>query len=1170
MNNNLHNKENIKAYLLGKLSDEKTLAAIEESLFLDDEFTAEIELVEDEIINDYVLGNLSAEDRESAENSFFKTSERQFKLKLTRELKEKTETAKKTGEAEKSGLFETLKNFFRQPAYAGAFAVLLVAAIGVSIYLFRSSSPTELAGLQTIYQKERPVQTRISGFGYAPLNTVRGENENQENKNKLRRIENDLLEAVEKNPSAENHRALGVFKLTQRKFADAISELEKAAALDGKNAKIANDLGSAYFESAQSKPSEKTFELYKALENFSRAGALDANLLEALFNKSLCLQELKLYNEAKEAWQKYLEKDSNSGWADEARRNLQSLENLKTTSKTKEQVFDDFFAAYRRDDKEFAWKINRQTKEMIEEVWLPDQLTRRYLETRQQENIDALKFIGELERDRNADFFVIELAAYYSKIDASQTENLQAAKNSMSAGYKASKASETAQAIRFFENAAKLFSAAGDELEAKTAEFWAAQVKRDERKVAESLAILNPLAKYFDEKKYRWLYSQAIYWIAQNYFFQSEFTKIIRLCKEAFDISDEISDSYGKQKNISCLADNYSWIGELNQSLRFLAQLPDPKDLYYASPLQNWRNYYYSAKLFDRLEMFSTAESFGMESLSLGKKFLDPNGTQVNSSLEILAKINMGKQRFEEGLSFADESKTLAQNQPEGTIKQSLLAKATLQIADLKRRMNRCGEALNDYDAVIKLYAQFSEISLNDFAVHKGKLLCYQALNQENDLQAELETVLNLSEKYRSRILKDDERQAFFDNEQIVYDVAVESALAKGDEAKAFEFAENSKARSLLDFVNRKTAEEQISEVSKPLSLTEIQARMPENVQIVEFGVLREKSVIWILTKTEVKTFKIDVSEADLENKILDYLNLITQKSGKTEIEKSGKELYALLVKQILPALDASKEICLIPDKSLHRLPFAALISESGKFLPEDFGIFSSPSASIFVFATERARELEKLKDENLLSVGNPAFDAEENANLSSLPSAEDEARTIAKFYPNTKQFLGADATKANFLDALPNAEIVHFAGHYVANAESPGYSKLLFSSGSQDGDLRSFEIIGKKLPKSKLVVLSACETGIEKFYKGEGAVGIARTFLSAGTPVVLASAWKVDSEATKDLMIAFHRNRREKGLTSVEALRRAQIEMLKDANENFRQPYFWTAFSIIGGSANY
>ena len=66
---------------------------------------------------------------------------------------------------------------------------------------------------------------------------------------------------------------------------------------------------------------------------------------------------------------------------------------------------------------------------------------------------------------------------------------------------------------------------------------------------------------------------------------------------------------------------------------------------------------------------------------------------------------------------------------------------------------------------------------------------------------------------------------------------------------------------------------------------------------------------------------------------------------------------------------------------------------------------------------------------------------------------------------------------------------------------------------------------------------------------------------------VVVASRWKVDSEPTRDLMVAFHRNRRERALTSAEALRRAQLEMLGGGS---KEPFYWAAFSLFGGYADY
>ncbi|HEX8118565.1 MAG TPA: CHAT domain-containing protein, partial [Pyrinomonadaceae bacterium] len=97
---------------------------------------------------------------------------------------------------------------------------------------------------------------------------------------------------------------------------------------------------------------------------------------------------------------------------------------------------------------------------------------------------------------------------------------------------------------------------------------------------------------------------------------------------------------------------------------------------------------------------------------------------------------------------------------------------------------------------------------------------------------------------------------------------------------------------------------------------------------------------------------------------------------------------------------------------------------------------------------------------------------------------------------------------------------------------------------------------------------LSACETGFERYDRSEGAIGVARTFLALGAPVVVASQWKVDSEPTKDLMIAFHRKRKEGGLSSAESLRRAQLELLN--RDGTKAPFYWAAFSLFGGYAEY
>jgi CHAT domain-containing protein len=70
--------------------------------------------------------------------------------------------------------------------------------------------------------------------------------------------------------------------------------------------------------------------------------------------------------------------------------------------------------------------------------------------------------------------------------------------------------------------------------------------------------------------------------------------------------------------------------------------------------------------------------------------------------------------------------------------------------------------------------------------------------------------------------------------------------------------------------------------------------------------------------------------------------------------------------------------------------------------------------------------------------------------------------------------------------------------------------------------------------------------------------------------PVVVASLWAVDSDSTKELMVNFHRLRRRGGLPAAEALREAQLEMLRGPDQSFRQPYHWAPFIAIGGHTRF
>ncbi|HQU82713.1 MAG TPA: CHAT domain-containing protein [Pyrinomonadaceae bacterium] len=1181
MNESLKNETSIREYLLGRVSDETLLADYEELLFLDEDFCSLTEIAEDDLINDFVFNRLNEKDLEDFQKTLIYNKERAKKTELAKILKEKAAILQVENAETKPSFFESLKVFFQKPLNVGAFAVVLIGILIVSFFIFKKPNADEIAELKTVYSKERPIEARISSFDYAPLAVTRGAAEERE-KSKLRRIENELLETVEKNPSAENLHKLGVFYLTQGKSDEAVKELEKAVIIDGNNAKLRNDLGSAYLEIAEKQPNEKKLEtLAKALENFEKAYNLEPNLLAALFNKSLCLQKLRLYNQAKESWNLYLEKDKNSGWAEEARKNLERLEILKSTSKTKEQVLEDFLAAYRNQDQETAWKINSQTREMISGVWLPDQLSKRFLEAKirgddneAKESIEALKLIGNLEKEKNADFFVAEIADFYEKTN--NFEEILTAKQILSEGFAQIVKKQPGQAKTSFETSAKMFEISGNLLEKHIAELWIAHSLTDLSKIKESSEILEKLSADCRRKNYLWLNLAVSEWAANNLLLQDEITLSNEKAIENLQTAESLQEISLQTKFSNILAAHYQEVGELKKASKYLGKsLFAPND-YRKSESIKWQNFYYSAAVFNKLEIFSAAENFGKEAIFIAENSSLKNSQAFDDSLKLLLEIYKKKKDFPKALKFAEESLLSAENTKDTEFQNRLLQYATLEIADLKLETGNFKEALQNYEKTIELLKKNPETEIDNYSAEKGKLLCLLALGRKAEIAEQLKKTLELSEKYRLKILDEETRNVFFENQQSVYEIAVETALSDGNPQKAFEYAEASKARNLLDFIQGDFSvselEKKYPSLAKPLLLKDLQEKLPPNVQVAEYFQLKEKLVIWLISQNEFKVVEQKVSDQVIEAKTNEFLNqIINEKDFSPEIQKDSEEFFEILIEPISSFLDRKKTLVIVADRDLYKLPFAAFSDKkTNRFLVEDFPILFSPSANVLIKATETAKQREKYKDESLLAVGNPQFDREENQNLKDLPSAEFEARKIVEFYPQNRLFIGADATKKAVTENLREKNIFHFAGHYVTNLESTPNSKILLAKSNESGNLPLSEIADFRLERSKFVVLSACETNGEKIFQGEGATGIAQSFLAVGAPVVVASNWKVDSEAAKDLMIAFHRNRRIGKMNISEALRQAQIEMLKNTEGNFRSPYYWSAFSAVGAFTNY
>ena len=1168
MNEPLRNERTVREYLLRRIADEATLDAIEELVFTDDEFCNQVALAEDGLINDYVRGKLNAADSERFEETLKTDQDRHLRTQLTREIRKRAIAESPALEEKRPSFFASITALFRRPVYVSAFAVMLIAVIFLAIYLTRIRKPDDMAELLSLYQQSRPVETRISGFGYAPLTQLRGAPESSDPR-RLLLLKTRLLDAAITNPSAETYHALGTFHLTQQEYDNAIREYGNALKFAPNDAKIHNDLGSAYFERSKTETREKKFQdLARSNEEFKRATDLDGNLLEALFNRALALRALELPQQAREAWQLYLQKDSTSPWADEARKYLSQIENEQTLFKSDKQVLEDFLAASRAHDNQRAQRIHDETKGYLRGPAVALQLSRRYLLARQshnetdaKESAAALTFIGNYEHARNADVFFTQFANFHSNVSADKATRLLQAKDSVAAAYQSALKGDYSTAIAQFEKSRDVFIQLGDEWDAAVAENWAAQFLRDIGKVEEGRRRLSVVIRNAQSKKFNLLPPSAYYWLGMGDYSQNRFSESARNLRTALRLAEESNNIFEIGHVEDALAMNYYKVGELEPALSYASRALFDDTPYYQSQGQWLRIKGTLAGLTLRLNLFSTSYSLAKERLGVVEKNAT-GGVQLNDALRQLAQAAAARNDYATALAHANHSLQVVAESGDNVRTKAEIYRL---LGDINSQAQNHREAIGDYDRALELYSQLPELTVSAYQIHKGKLFCFRELNDLRNFSEELTRVLSLAEVYRRTIREDSSRQAFFESEQSVFDAAAEYAIRGRDIAGAFSFVENSKARSLLEFV---TSQQPISElqkdfslVSRPLPVPEIQSRLPEQVQLVQYAVLPDKVAIWIVTQTRFDYLERKIYAVELENKIAAYEAAIVANETAASLQPAARELYDLLIP---PDLSSGKQLCLVPDKSLHGLAFNTLVSKEGKYLLEDFALFYAPSASVLVVMSEYASGRIDPGAETVLAIGNPAFDSEEHPHLPDLDSAAAEAKSVASSYPRSLEFIGSEATKERFLRNFENVDVVHFAGHYVANPQSPANSKLLFAG----GELRSFELSDLRLHRPRLIVLSACETGSEVYNKSEGAIGIARTFLALGAPLVVASQWQVDSESTKDLMIEFHRNRTQRRMSSVESLRQAQLAMKNSGAK--AAPFYWAAFSLFGAHGSY
>lgn len=1178
MNDVPENSSAIKNYLLGTLSDEEALRRIEEGILLSDDFDEKVSTAEDELIDEYLDGMLTADEEKRFREFFLAAPERREKFRLIRDLKELAGRSKADEPAaarQRSSFFE----WFLTPAFL-RFAVIVLLAGGAGLVVWRTvfyETETEkgLKLLASAYRGERPFESRLTGnFSYARYSVTRGEQSSDAATDPatLRLAESSLLKAATENPSdARARHALGLFYLSEKQFDKALAEFNAAREAAPDDAAVNADIGAAYLEKARRAESaggeaETMENLARAIEAIDRALAKNPQMTEALFNRALVLEKMNFPDQAREAWEKYLEIEKNPDWATEARQHLERLAPKTGQSKARERVLEDFLDAFRRRDDRQAWLVASQTKEMITGVMIYPQLAKSFLKARKEDRneeaenfLSAFFYLGRLEEENSGDRYFTELARYYSAASPAQRSLAASAHETLERAFQLLQNSELAAAAADFEKAKTFFIEAGDRPEALIADYQTAYCLSRQNKIPQSNEILFELIRTAENKGYKWLETIARGWAGSNFTLLTEHSTALEYDEKYLALARATANTLEEQKALTQLTQAYWIIGDSVQVLSAVYRNSMVAKDYYSSPRQQARNLIFAAEGMFRAGFYAAAAVFARQQLFLAratgeKSFLHTAHYQLAL---IYGKIG----EFEKSFGEIEECFRIAESTAEPALKKTLTAKTQLVSGHLRREAGDCRRAVDEYDWSIEAY-ESAGFSINLYEARKGRLLCYIRMQNDEAVKSEMPALLEIFDRYRRTIGEEYKRNLFFDNEQSVYDIAAGYAYARlGDAEQAFDYAENSRARSLLDLINKSQ--------SRPLTLADIRRRMPPETQMLYYSVLPEKILIWHLADENLTVAESPFDDGSLNSLLRNYHSALRKKdAARDETRAAAERLYEILIKPVETALDPKRPVCIVADKALFRLPFASLVAPAtGRFLIEDFALFYAPSATVFITESEiAARKRLPSEAETILSVGNPAFSRSAYRELADLPSAETEAAKIAGFYHAPEILPKERAVKDEVVKHLKKADVFHFAGHYVADAEHPFRSKFLLAG----GELQVGEIIRENLPRMRLMVLSACGTGVERFYKGEGMVGAARAFLAADVPLVVASQWPVDTDASAELMIRFHDYRKQQNLSSIEALRRAQTAMLRHDNPQFRQPFYWAAFLPIGGFAEY
>ena len=995
--------------------------------------------------------------------------------------------------------------------------ILVIAAAAVGLSPFSPYSHDDQASLI-----RRLSQFRVDGLRFfrgSPLPF---------NPDEYRKAVSDAQVFIATAPdSAVDPRLRALIAVASNRLQEASELLEKTKGRE--TAERLNDLGVIYWGLGEQNPSN----YFKALLTFERSCDLFPQALAPRFNAALAYRKVELHGLADSAFKDYRRRERNPFWSDELSRSFSprppTIDDLRQRLDSEDvsgatTLLESYPGTYKRlaldyvldppesgvTDRAFRFALNyfatARGDETVKAILAP-------LGTDSEQNILNGRRLIHLGAAAYFQAKIVESLRLYDLADASMRGS-----NSVfdELWLKLKRADSRLRSARS--------DPAGRRLDLESVERLLDEV------IAKSSAL-----------KFSWLLGQALASRSLASMATSNQDEILPMMREAAEKLTSIDAEQEAARPVYYLGVIHFLAGDSETSLRMIyrsLRLTQPNDHVRLAEL-----YWIAGLQLHRMGFERYAITLEQQALDEARKAGNYGLVAFNLSFLAMTHIARGEngaaQDYLRQAAAARDHLTLPTEQEAGDLSLNLVCgQLSIAIGNLKEAEDCLARVL----AILKLQPKpapdyFAQTLLLIAQVHslRGDLdLAREQFRQASD-------VIEQNDAYLATAAL---RAPFENQRRNLYEAAIGFEYDHNGKDAAWEYTQRYRSKLFLEFMRQMNPGLILEQA---IDRNRVQDLIPSDLQVVEYVMLKDRLLIWLVSRDKFVSVAVPVTRSDLESKVA---ALLERTNSRADVRSSSEALYRILIEPIASQLDPLHALAIIPDQALHRLNFPALYSgESKTFLVQQYTLLESTNLT------------------TLLS-GHPgeptrspavSFGAREDNT-----GATRELRALGRFYTGGASFNGNTATRSSFLSSLGTASVFHYAGHSQDAADPLRSSILLDGEREGPNSITAVDISRRKMPPNSVVVLASCDSSVGNSRDGIGMRGLTSAFLISGAGSVVGSLWLVEAESTTRLVLQFHQGFAGDRLPVAKALRRAQLAFIEEGVH----PYYWSGFVVTGNTS--